>query len=248
MAEFHACPVCRSRVPGFAPLPQSFLDMVRGYGFIHPVDQFETLNLGAYSCPNCGAADRDRLYASFFEPVFVRLDRSRSHRFLEIAPAAALSRWIRSHPHIAHRTCDLFMPGVDDKADIHDLPYADATYDFVLCSHVLEHVEDPVKAISEIRRVLKPNGVALLMVPILLTLDETYEDPSIVTPQDRWKHFGQDDHVRIFSKKGFVETIRKGGLAVEEIPVTRMMSPAEAETLGIGTGSVLYLCSHVALA
>ncbi len=41
----------------------------------------------------------------------------------------------------------------------------DETYDFLLASHVLEHVANPLKALGEWRRVLKPNGCALILLP-----------------------------------------------------------------------------------
>jgi SAM-dependent methyltransferase len=46
-----------------------------------------------------------------------------------------------------------------------NLPFPDGSFDIVSCKHTLEHVEDPLKALSEIRRVLKPRGVALVVVP-----------------------------------------------------------------------------------
>jgi hypothetical protein len=248
MAQFFSCPVCRSRVPHFVPLPKHYENKMRENGFPYPISQFETINEAAYSCPKCQASDRDRFYALFFEPVFVRLNHALPFHFLEVAPARALSGWIKSHPHIVHRSCDLYMPEADDKADLHNLPYRDGSFDFILCSHVLEHVDDPVKATSEMRRVLKPDGVAVIMAPIVRAILDTYENPAAVTPEDRWKHFGQDDHVRLFSKFGFVDTIRRGGLDVQQVPVSDMMAAEACETHGIAPGSVLYLGINAAAA
>lgn len=241
MAQFFSCPVCRSRVPRFTPLPQSHMDKQRAYGYPHRAADFETANAAAYSCPKCHASDRDRLYALFFEPVFVRLNHAVPFHFLEVAPARALSGWIKSHPHIVHRSCDLYMPEADDKADLHDLPYPDGSFDFILCSHVLEHVDDPVRATSEMRRVLKADGLAILMAPILLTIADTYENPEVTTPEERWRHFGQGDHLRLFSKAGFVDTLRRGGFAVQQIPVGDMVAPEVCDTHGIALQSVLYV-------
>jgi len=55
----------------------------------------------------------------------------------------------------------------DIVGDIHDLPFKESTVDAVICLSVLEHVENPLKAMSEIRRVLKPGGYALIYVPFL---------------------------------------------------------------------------------
>lgn len=173
--------------------------------------------------------------------MFQRLNQAQPFRFLDIAPGRSLSFWLKSHPHIFYRSCDMYMPEADDKADIHNLPYADETFDFVLCSHVLEHVDDPVRATSEIRRVLKQNSIAILMAPICLSIQDNYENPEVTTPEGRWQHFGQDDHVRIFSKPGFVDVIRRSGLAVQEVPVSEFLTPEVCDTYGIGLRSVLYL-------
>ena len=67
------------------------------------------------------------------------------------------------------------MKAVDHRVDILDLPFEDGSYDFVFASHVLEHIRDDRKAIKEIRRVLRPNGMAVLPVPIVC--DKTIEYP-----------------------------------------------------------------------
>ena len=74
-----------------------------------------------------------------------------------------------------YETADLFAKGVDHKVDIRNLPFEDATYDFVFASHVLEHIREDEKAIKEIRRVLRPNGIAVLPVPIVC--EKTIEYP-----------------------------------------------------------------------
>jgi len=97
--------------------------------------------------------------------------------------------------------------------DVTSLRYADESFDLILCNHVLEHVPDDLKAMVEMRRVLKPGGIALLSVPIALTLEQTYEDPSAVSEEDRLRVFGQEDHCRIYGKD-FEHRLRKAGFQV----------------------------------
>jgi SAM-dependent methyltransferase len=85
-----------------------------------------------------------------------------------------------------YETADLFEPGVDYKVDIQNLPFEDATYDFVFASHVLEHIPDDKKAIREIRRILRPNGIAILPVPIICENTIEYPEPNPL----------EHDHVR----------------------------------------------------
>ncbi len=77
-----------------------------------------------------------------------------------------------------YETADLSMKGVDHRVDLQALPFADQTYDFVFASHVLEHVPDDIKAISEIRRILKPNGIAVLPVPLVAEKTIEYPEPN----------------------------------------------------------------------
>lgn len=60
-----------------------------------------------------------------------------------------------------YETADLKMKGVDHNVDLQNFPFDDAIYDFVFAFHVLEHIPDDKKAIEEIHRVLKPNGIAI---------------------------------------------------------------------------------------
>lgn len=83
-------------------------------------------------------------------------------------------------------TADLNARAVDFAIDIQAMPLDDSSYDVVFASHVLEHVPDDSSAIAEIRRILKPGGIAVLPVPIVA--EKTVEYPE-ANPSD---HF----HVR----------------------------------------------------
>ena len=85
----------------------------------------------------------------------------------------------------------VFMQG-----SVYSLPFDDNTFDLVICSEVLEHLDDYHAAIDEIYRVLNNNGIAILQVPININRKKTFEDPNITSQLDREKYFGQYDHVR----------------------------------------------------
>jgi SAM-dependent methyltransferase len=116
-------------------------------------------------CPRCGALERHRLQSLTVRTVFDQRPPS-SLSMLHFAPEEFFRKTF-SKMFARYETADLMMRGVDHKVDIQKLPFADATYDVVFASHVLEHIPDDRKAISEIRRILRPGGLAFLPVPLL---------------------------------------------------------------------------------
>lgn len=61
---------------------------------------------------------------------------------------------------------------LDIISDIERLPLSDGYCDVVVCTEVLEHVPEPIKAIAEMSRVLKPGGLMLLSAPLRSTLHQ----------------------------------------------------------------------------
>jgi len=210
------CPVCNKKVRKYIPLPASYKESMEKYGFLYSLDDAETLNYGAYSCPHCTASDRDRLYALYVSQRLMEQGAT-NIALLEIAPSRPLSEMLKKTGKITLRTADLMMEGVDDRIDITNMNcYAEGTFDVFICSHVLEHVPDDSKALRELFRILKPGGWGILMVPIILTLDEIDEDPLLVDIAERWRRFGQNDHVRMYSKNGLVERAKRAGFVVSQ--------------------------------
>jgi predicted SAM-dependent methyltransferase len=196
-------------------LPDIYLENFDRYQYIHSIFQAETLNIFQYSCPVCTASDRNRLYALFLKKYLDEHQHKLS--FLDIAPDSILRNWLKKNPFLNYRSADKYMENVDDKLDITNLSsYENDKFDIILCSHVLEHIENDRSAISELYRVLKPGGIAVVMVPILLSLEKDYENPEIKTEAERWKHFGQNDHVRMYSKSGFVNKLEQAGFKVNQ--------------------------------
>lgn len=240
-----SCPVCSHSFPNFLPLAASYFETSNQLHSAFSLDDFETLNLGQYLCPDCGASDRDRLYALFIQ-CELHQPSGKHLRILEIAPAPALSRLLRALPASSYRSADLCSPLADDHIDIMDMHiYEDESFDFVVCSHVLEHVRDDLQAMRELHRILSPAGLAILMVPILLTASHTDEDPNESDPQARIRRFGQNDHVRLYSRHDFLERLQSAGFVVEQWTQADFPAGSHARGLfrqhGINEGAVLYV-------
>src|SRR6185312_4157451 len=129
----------------------------------------------------------------------------------------------------------------DERIDLTAMDdYKDQSVDILLCSHVLEHIPKDYKAMQEIARVLKPEGVAVLLVPLVKGVDETNEDPSIVSQALRWKYFGMGDHVRQYGKRDFLARLEEAGLQVEQLGIDYFGAGAFARA-AIAENSVLYV-------
>jgi SAM-dependent methyltransferase len=246
IAARHYCPVCRSRVRAFQPLPAFYRDNLTKHGWPFVDEESETCNQLGYLCPSCQATDRDRLFALYLQDYLSGVPASSAVKMVDFAPSAPLSDFIRreiarSGHNISYRTADAFAEGVDDKVDITELrPYQDGEFDFFICSHVLEHVSDDRKAIRELHRILRPGGKGILMVPIVLCVSEIDEDPTVVDEGERWRRFGQFDHVRLYSKHGFIERVKAAGFLVHQHG-QEFFGAAEFIRTGISGQSVLYV-------
>lgn len=127
-------------------------------------------------CPHCGALERHRLQMLVLREIENKYDFSEM-KMLHFAPEYFLTKYFKDKMK-SYETADLLMAEVDHKVDMTGLPFADDTYHFVFASHVLEHIKDDVKALSEIARILKPGGIAILHVPIVTYKTIEYHEPN----------------------------------------------------------------------
>jgi SAM-dependent methyltransferase len=237
------CPVCEKKVRRFLPLSSHYRKNLIKYGGDADFSHYETLNWRNYSCPHCGASDRDRLYALYIKNKFISSSMTDEMSFVDFAPSAPLARLVRSITGICYRSADIAMKDVDDCVDLMDLHiYPDQFCDFFLCSHVLEHVPDDRRAMRELFRILKPGGEGILMVPIVLTAGAVDEDPDEMRESERWRRFGQDDHIRKYTKKGFLERLKESGFLVKELGVD-FFGIHQFDQAAITPQSVLYVVS-----
>ncbi len=139
-------------------------------------------------------------------------------------------------------TADIESPLAKVKMDVHQIPFEDNTFDAAMCNHVMEHVEDDIKAMSEICRVLKPGGWAILQVPFFSPLaDATFEDKSITDPLEREKAYGQDDHVRLYGKD-YPDRLRKAGFEVVEDRFIDELGPELVKKYALPPNETIYFC------
>ena len=162
-------------------------------------------------------------------------------KVLHMAPEQCFLSIFKKQKNIDYTTADLYSPIADVKADILNLPFDDNSFDVVFCNHVLEHISDDIKAMQELYRVLKPNGMGIFQVPQDLYRTTTFEDNSITDKKERTKIFGQYDHVRIYGRDYF-DKLRSIGFKVEEVDYTKKIAPEMVEQFCLAKGEILPVC------
>lgn len=159
---------------------------------------------------------------------------------LDIAPHPSLLRIFSALDNLDYTSADLKSPLAMVKADICHMPFPDASFDVVLCMHVLEHVLDDRQGMREMYRVMKPGGWGILQVPIDYKRAKTFEDPSVVRPEDRERVFHQSDHVRIYGLD-YRDRLISVGFIVDLVPYPTELGPNIADHYGLKKNSDRYV-------
>ena len=208
------CPICGGGARRFAPYSAS--------GFARRAEA---------RCVWCGSLERHRLAWLVLARHAGGEPGRRPPAFLHVAPEACLAGRLRERFASGYVAADLGDRVADVRMDLTRIPFASGVFGVLYCAHVLEHVVDDRAALAELFRVLAPDGVALLMVPI--EGEVTLEDPTITDPRQRRKVFGQSDHVRIYGRD-FVARVREAGFRVRRWHWSELVCAQESVVMGIG--------------
>lgn len=189
-------------------------------------------------CPVCLSLERHRLiylYLKNHSDFFTE-----KYKVLHIAPEQPFLKRFKKLSNLDYTSADLVSPIADLHFDIMKIPLEDKTYDWVICNHVLEHVENDIDAMKEILRILKNGGKAILQVPINYDYAETHEDLSITDPKEREKIFGQYDHLR-WHGLDYPERLKTAGFNVQEFKISDFISNEEIEKYRLDPSEILYI-------
>jgi SAM-dependent methyltransferase len=151
--------------------------------------------------PSNGARKRQRLVWLYLKQELNILTKPAT--ILHVAPELSYFEKLRNKKHLIYIPVDKMVEGYANQKginqmDLINLGYEDNTFDYIICNHVLEHIPDDKKAMSEMFRVLKRSGTAVITVPLDEKSDKTFEDANITSPKDRQRYFGQWDHLRLY--------------------------------------------------
>ena len=184
-------------------------------------------------CPKCGSFERHRLLVLYL----LRRPELAGGRVVHFAPEPCVAKILKQKAS-DYVAADLFQPGVDRALDLQGLALPDGSVDLFICSHLLEHVPDDRKALSELRRCTSPGGAVLIMVPIVEAWKQTYENSEAASSDDRTRelHFGQFDHVRMYGAD-LRDRIKAAGFQLIEF----MATPEECICYGLQRGETVFV-------
>ncbi len=190
-------------------------------------------------CPRCLSLERHRLMQFYLKEKtnFYTADL----KVLHIAPEHCFIDRFTALKNINYTTADIESPLAMVKMDIHQIPFEANSFDVAFCNHVMEHVNDDIKAMSELYRVLKPGGWAIIQSPMWPGLTTTFEDLTITDPKERERIFGQNDHVRNYGTD-YGRRLEKAGFTVTEDKFVMELSKEKVKRFALPAEEIVYFC------
>jgi len=193
-----ACNYCNSQIDRMVPYRGGAADQSEFIKMAKVVGS----DLDNFGCPICGSTDRERHLKQYLTELKI-FKKSKMH-VLHFAPEFKFLNFIKDLNPEIHVLADLYPNSPAVKSiDICNIPYGDESFDLVIANHILEHVADYRMALSEINRVLKRDGIALIQTPYSSKLCKTFEDAGIDSDTDKLYYYGQEDHARLFGSDIF---------------------------------------------
>lgn len=194
-------------------------------------------------CPFCTSLERTRALKLVLDDM--GLPKAGS-RVLHVAPEPGLAATYRRRGDITYIMGDRFDPGYSYPKgtvalDLTKIDFPNEHFDLLICSHVLEHVDDDSTAMSEIFRVLKPGGIAAILVPLIPgDVKDTLEDPAFNTPELRLEHYGQADHVRFYGTD-IAQRLASHGFQVTSVRPYARYGPADVFRYGLHPDDTIFI-------
>lgn len=169
-----------------------------------------------FRCPVCISKPPHRLAHRYFQlhPELFTADEMLVHIAPE--PELRLAHGAFRQTGMQYRSGDLSGSG-DEKLDVRNLPFADQSVRLLYCCHVLNMIQEDRQAMSEIFRIMQPQGVALLQVPAYYRGERTLEPR---TREERKAAFHDEDIQRCYTDADYVSRLNDAGFRVEHFRAT----------------------------
>ncbi len=206
-SNVHYCNICGKRVEKFESAHWPGKELFEKHYVIGGGGYRENIY-----CPICHSTERRR-WQHWVLAKHTNILKSKCS-VLHIAPESEISPQIESNELCDYYTGNI-VPGAKYRVDVTDIQFRDSYFDYIIINHVLEHITNQERAISELRRVLKVNGKIIISFPICMDMD-TYENVNVKTAEERLAEYGQEDHVRLYGRD-YREVLERYGLEIKKI-------------------------------
>ena len=187
-------------------------------------------------CPNCLSFERYRLLSRWL------LDETdfgqREIDVLDIAPIWAFQEFCRRFANVTYLSIDISSPMAMKHMDIRDLDLPDDFFDVLVCYHVIEHIDDDMKALSELHRVMKPGAFAVIQVPV--NVPRTVEREELTTWQAK-RLLVYDCHLRAYGPD-FKDMLEAAGFEVDVSTFVKKFTSEEIKRYGLDRTEDLFIC------
>jgi SAM-dependent methyltransferase len=192
-------------------------------------------------CPKCRSVGRHRQHHLLMERHPDWLD---GRRVLHFAPEPCLDQRTGDRLKATGGTyvrAEYTPTNGETKVDLLDMQFQDASFDTIIVHNVLEHVTDDHRALTELARVVAPDGRVILSVPMIDAWEHTIEDPSVTSEQGRDLYFNQEDHLRLYGRD-FRERLTRAGFDYTAYVATE----PEVSRHGLDRGETIFICTRKA--
>lgn len=218
----HLCPIC----------------LWKGVSFTNLNVNNDELNYDV-ECPHCLSASRQRLLALYLKSI---IDTNRQTNILHIAPSRCEKDSLSMFKnHINYSSIDIDLNKQIGPKSLKALNSVSSKYDIIICSHVLEHIDNDFETLKEFYRILDNNGTLLILVPLNKHMDKTYEDNNIIKPEYRHKAFWHPDHKRLYGND-FSDRLENIGFDVTIDKFHNKLSEDETKLYGIYINEPIFIC------
>lgn len=188
----------------FCNICNSNLSLWSNYG------PLENLN---FICPVCNAFGRHRMLALILNDELNANNFYPKKHLLHFSPEIGLQKYITTKFFsIDYKSSDYEDPNNDFQFDLMNIDHPNDRFDYIIISHVLEHIHDDIRALKELRRILSPGGKIFIQVP--LGNNPQIIEKKLFSAQERLVMYGQKDHVRLYSKNALYQRLVDVGFAV----------------------------------
>ena len=180
---------------------------LRSWSFYGPS---ENLN---FICPVCNSFGRHRMLALFLDDELSLIARQPKKYLLHFSPETGLQNFIKSKfSFIDYRCSDYEVSNYDYQFDLMNIDLPNDTIDYIVISHVFEHIQDDIKALKELKRILSPGGKIYIQVP--LGNNTKILEKKLNSEQERLILYGQKDHLRLYTKEDLYQRLFNIGFSI----------------------------------